>query len=636
MRLDHAIKHCREQGVELVIKDGSDLTMFREESKLIYETVRSYFNSKELVLSSSVFTPLATSKENVCSGATVSDTNQISIEKLGMDELFIDISHLVAYIYYKEQSQLSITVPQDSSCHLYGSSDLESSDGCSRSIARCYRIAIDVAYEVRNLIKSQCCYNTSAGIANNKLLAKIASGLHKPNDQSCICSADAALKVVAETSLSKIPNFGHHFTTRCREEFAIQTCGDLRKYFPEPQQFKTVEEQHSNIIAQKIVKVFSDGNSNFLFSNISKFISNTCWGIDKSMVKNYEHIKSISVEDSFPGSTCCFSKHLNLAQLRSMSKDTEDKCSSETSLNTIVNLQQKVLSLCSQLLNRLVSAAQESSLYSHQFRLSLRLQFSNSSQTLPNKKGSRSRLRQSKTANISKSFYEIDARRGLQILYALSLELITSIIEENTVGVANTADSDNFCSINLVNLCAFGLTKQPERRCHIHLKNVLNENNKAINTHKKIRNKTIDFYSKSDDDVDNDDDDDDDDDNESNAEDKNITHNMQYKGKEKVEKCSRSYFDCELKQREVKDVINKSDTTFTQICPVCEEELSSLGTKMFEVHVNSHFTDTNEKSHMAEKKRIIVSETCKGKKSKISSKPAEKMKTAITSYFCKK
>jgi nucleotidyltransferase/DNA polymerase involved in DNA repair len=48
------------------------------------------------------------------------------------------------------------------------------------------RVASQVAAEARQLIFQEAGFRTSAGIACNKILAKLASGLHKPDDQTIL------------------------------------------------------------------------------------------------------------------------------------------------------------------------------------------------------------------------------------------------------------------------------------------------------------------------------------------------------------------------------------------------------------------------------------------------------------------
>jgi nucleotidyltransferase/DNA polymerase involved in DNA repair len=48
------------------------------------------------------------------------------------------------------------------------------------------RVASQVAAEARQLISDEAGFRSSAGIACNKILAKLASGLHKPNDQTVL------------------------------------------------------------------------------------------------------------------------------------------------------------------------------------------------------------------------------------------------------------------------------------------------------------------------------------------------------------------------------------------------------------------------------------------------------------------
>lgn len=45
------------------------------------------------------------------------------------------------------------------------------------------KIGADICNEVRKMVKEQLGFSMSGGIAHNKTLAKIACGLHKPDNQ---------------------------------------------------------------------------------------------------------------------------------------------------------------------------------------------------------------------------------------------------------------------------------------------------------------------------------------------------------------------------------------------------------------------------------------------------------------------
>lgn len=66
------------------------------------------------------------------------------------------------------------------------------------------QVGSQVAAEVRQIIARELGFRTSAGIACNKLLAKLASGLHKPNDQT-VLPPPLAAAFVAPLPLRSLP-----------------------------------------------------------------------------------------------------------------------------------------------------------------------------------------------------------------------------------------------------------------------------------------------------------------------------------------------------------------------------------------------------------------------------------------------
>jgi DNA polymerase-4 len=89
------------------------------------------------------------------------------------------------------------------------------------------RYAWDIAKEIRARILAETGLTASAGIASNKMLAKIASDWRKPNGQFAILP-DQVQEFMATLSVRKIWGVG----PKSSERFAargIETCGDLQK-----------------------------------------------------------------------------------------------------------------------------------------------------------------------------------------------------------------------------------------------------------------------------------------------------------------------------------------------------------------------------------------------------------------------
>src|ERR1700741_4895047 len=85
-----------------------------------------------------------------------------------------------------------------------------------------------LAYLIRQLIFQQTQLTASAGIAPNKMLAKIASEINKPNGQFTVREEDIDA-FLRPLSVRKIWGIG----TKSAEKFArlgVSTCGDLQQY----------------------------------------------------------------------------------------------------------------------------------------------------------------------------------------------------------------------------------------------------------------------------------------------------------------------------------------------------------------------------------------------------------------------
>jgi hypothetical protein len=74
------------------------------------------------------------------------------------------------------------------------------------------RVGSAVALEARQLIHQTSGYRTSAGIACNKLLAKLVSGLHKPDDQTVMLPVGAAA-FVSDLHVMALPGATPHEQT---------------------------------------------------------------------------------------------------------------------------------------------------------------------------------------------------------------------------------------------------------------------------------------------------------------------------------------------------------------------------------------------------------------------------------------
>lgn len=132
--------------------------------------------------------------------------------------------------------------------------------------------ATQIAMEIKQKIYTKTKLTASAGVAPNKMLAKIASDLRKPNGISIIKPHQVAA-FVKKLPVSKIPGIGP-VSQRKLKQFGINICEDIYKN-------------------RKLT----------LYENFGNRFADWLWerglGIDKSEVSNNRDRKSISVENTF-------------------------------------------------------------------------------------------------------------------------------------------------------------------------------------------------------------------------------------------------------------------------------------------------------------------------------------------------
>jgi DNA polymerase IV (DinB-like DNA polymerase) len=99
-----------------------------------------------------------------------------------------------------------------------------------------FEAAPGLAQEIKDDVKRQAHITCSVGVAPNKLLAKIASDLRKPDGLTVIEPASAA-ESIAGMEAAKIPGIGPKTSERL-EELGVKTVGDLARF----DLFRLIEE----------------------------------------------------------------------------------------------------------------------------------------------------------------------------------------------------------------------------------------------------------------------------------------------------------------------------------------------------------------------------------------------------------
>lgn len=233
------ITDAKKKCPDLVLVNGEDLTVYRE------------FSGKVHSLLTQEFTPL--------------------VERLGMDENFLDVTDLVNTRLQNHTNETRSFVGA-----VYGTNSDENEIkmvntchcGCHESLKMGSVIAAEVRQAILNQVGLTCC----AGIAHNKLLAKLVGGWKKPNMQSTLLPKDAE-NLLLGLRAKDIPGIGHS-TAKKLQAMNVLSVTDLLSC---PSQ--VLEREFGNLQTALMTKL--------------------CHGIDDSLVTPSGEFKSITDEDSF-------------------------------------------------------------------------------------------------------------------------------------------------------------------------------------------------------------------------------------------------------------------------------------------------------------------------------------------------
>lgn len=125
-----------------------------------------------------------------------------TVERASIDEVFVDVTALVDEELKSVDSLREGKVFAWNSV-IVGDVPLRAADTSAIRLA----IGAKIASRVRGAIRTICGYTSSAGIAHNKLLAKVGSALHKP-DQQTLIHPDCVPLLMQELPLRKLGRLG--------------------------------------------------------------------------------------------------------------------------------------------------------------------------------------------------------------------------------------------------------------------------------------------------------------------------------------------------------------------------------------------------------------------------------------------
>ncbi|XP_007557886.1 DNA polymerase iota [Poecilia formosa] len=227
-----SVTDAKEKCPELVLVKGEDLTHYREMS----------YQVTELLLS---FCPL--------------------VERLGFDENFVDVTEMV-------ERRLA-RISESDSLSFKGNVFNHSSADANASHHPRLAIGSHIAAEMRDAIRSKLGLTGCAGVATNKLLAKLVSGTFKPNQQTVLLQENVSDIMGCLSGLRKVPGVGHQTAKR------LQALG---------------------LVSVKDLQLCPLGDlARELGGTTAQRLRNLALGIDESAVTPTGAPQSLSDEDSF-------------------------------------------------------------------------------------------------------------------------------------------------------------------------------------------------------------------------------------------------------------------------------------------------------------------------------------------------
>ncbi|CAH1179620.1 unnamed protein product [Phaedon cochleariae] len=251
MRGDDAKKICPEIMLARVpnVRGKADLTKYREAGQKVAEVLQT-------------FTPL--------------------LERASVDEAYLDITNVVKK-RIMENSEPLLTIDKIPNTYVVNYDTADFLHNLKIDSSFCHsnqQLAFGgmIVEEIRKEVFEKTGYQCSAGIAHNKILAKLVCGLNKPNKQT-ILPHESVPTLYKDLPIKKIKSLGGKFGNALAEELNISMMGELIKFSE-----------------KELIKKFDAKNGKWLY-NIAR-------GIDFDPVTTRLTSKSIGCCKRFPGNNC--------------------------------------------------------------------------------------------------------------------------------------------------------------------------------------------------------------------------------------------------------------------------------------------------------------------------------------------
>ncbi|XP_070578564.1 DNA polymerase eta-like [Ptychodera flava] len=256
-----------------------------------------------------------------------------SVERASVDEAYIDLSDEVhKRIERLENQQISIdmlpnthivdwNINEDTGVTDGNTGQTEPESAQDKRVAELFqwldsygnkedkRLAIGglIAEEMRAAVFQETGFRCSAGVAHNKVLAKLACGLHKPNQQT-ILPHRSVQKLYRTMPINKVRHFGGKLGQQLQDELGMQYMADIGKL--------TLKQLQSQLGDKTGAWLYEIGR-----------------GIEHEPVRPRQLTKSVGCGKNFPGKTSLATKQQVKHWLLQLSLEIEERLVTELDMN---------------------------------------------------------------------------------------------------------------------------------------------------------------------------------------------------------------------------------------------------------------------------------------------------------------
>ncbi|XKL63029.1 hypothetical protein PGB90_005393 [Kerria lacca] len=233
------------------------------------------------------------------------------VEKASIDEAYLDLTDVIS-----KKTKETVTSENLKSTYIigyspnrYGTEQWLSDIYANDTIVNVHNLASTalLVEEIRDAILYRTGFHCSAGISHNKILAKLACGLHKPKCQTVLPFQSVPI-LYEKLPLKKIKNLGGKFGEMVKNRLNITTIGEIFKFG-----------------LQDLQQIFGNKSGSWLY-NISR-------GIDLEPVKSRTVSKSLGCCKNFKGISALTTKTDIEYWLKELCMEIHDRVQEDFSLN---------------------------------------------------------------------------------------------------------------------------------------------------------------------------------------------------------------------------------------------------------------------------------------------------------------